>query len=312
MLRDLWRYIRERFALPASLPLSAILWLAAPWHRAGAFSHIMAGCVGVFFALLALRIADDINSLEQDRLRKPERGLCSGAISAAHLRTWVVCLLPCALVLQAFALWPDNAAPASGLLQHSAPNALLITGTVLAYCAYFHYKKRLPLLLRPCCSNLLFLTLPLLGLSATSDATHWPDALWLGLFCWCSAIGHEFAHNVRAANESEAPDGQPLAPDYVDLLGSRGVFWLALGLYLLASIAALALVSRHSLHPVFGWSVALAVIGLAFLFARLWQQPGLARARALYVPGFLFFLLPLLLDLLAAYLTPYLLRYLPL
>ena len=306
MLTDLWRFMRERFPPLLCLPLAALLWLAAPWHRHGGE---LPGTLAVFCALLALRMADDINSLAQDRRTKPQRSLCRGEIGVTHLRIWIGVLLLAAawLLFNPPGIFPGGALrqrladgftmltlappnlyrPAESSPFWAQPEPWLLALGISGYAAYFLCKKRLPVLLRPFVSNVAFMLLPLFAAGPFLTT-----GLLLGLFCWFGAVGHEFAHNVRTAQERVAA----VDADYVDLLGSRGVLLLAASLYLLA-LGCAGLLSWAGLsRGVFIWFVCTPALWLAVLFARLWQRPGLQRAASFYVAGFVFFLLPLLID----------------
>lgn len=326
MLTDLRRYMAQRFPWKTGLLLALILWQAVPWHR---HHDITPGIAAVFCALLALRIADDVNSIGQDRFCHPERLLVQGAISAQHMQRWVgiLCLAALAMVLLWLALRLDVIDGERQLrwtwyhgLRFNQPDLrgdhlatlfglpwwmdlLLLPGLLLWYAAYFRYKADLPLVLRPFVSNGLFLALPLIGCGQ-----YLLMALKLGLFCWLAAAGHEFAHNVRAAEEREFPSAT--APDYVDLLGPLGALALAALLYALAlpcglAYRALAVDSLPAIAEkmqLFRTSMLLCALMLLPLFLLTWVQPCRLHARRFYVPGFVFFLLPLLADLIGDWL----------
>lgn len=321
MLTDLQRYMAQRFPWKTGLMLAVILWQAVPWHRHYAISP---GIGAVFCALLALRIADDLNSIAQDRLTNPERLLVRGAISVLHMRRWaaILALAALAMVLIWLALRLDvidgerqlrwtwylgvrfNQPDLRG--SHLATlfglpwwlDLLLLPGLILWYLGYFRYKADLPLVLRPFFSNWLFLVLPIIGCGQ-----YLLMAIMLGLFCWLAAVGHEYAHNVRAIEERESVPAA--APDYVDSLGPLGTLALAALLYGLAlasglAYRALAVDSAPELAQrtqFFHGSMLLCGLMLVPLFWLAWVQPSRLHARRFYVPGFVFFLLPLLVDL---------------
>jgi hypothetical protein len=140
------------FGGPASLSPPS-LWTAA------------LGWVSTFLGLLCLRIADDLASLENDKVAHPDRGLPSGRINAGNLRTFVA------------------------------------AGTILFYILYFKsFKKRLPLIIRAPWSNAIFAVIPCyVGLLSPNFVT--PQVFLAGVV-WLAAVAHEWAHNVHGPDET--------------------------------------------------------------------------------------------------------------
>ena len=97
-----WRFITERFPLKATLPLTAILAFgpmsSAPFTIADGVTIFTT----LFLTLLAVRMADDLASIDTDRITHPDRGLPSGRINATRLTYAMVAAAMVVVVLNLF------------------------------------------------------------------------------------------------------------------------------------------------------------------------------------------------------------------
>ena len=83
-------FAAERAPAGVVLALSTCL-CAGPWALAGGDALALARSVGVvFLVLIVLRIADDVRSVEHDRIVSPERVLPAGKVGVRALRPTVV------------------------------------------------------------------------------------------------------------------------------------------------------------------------------------------------------------------------------
>ena len=280
---------------PAGVVLALAVSLSAgPWALAEADGTTLLRSVAVLFLVLfVLRIADDLCSLDHDRIAAPERALPSGRIGARPLAVGAALLGAAAVAL-------------------SAPRLTLGLGLLAAYYAvYYALVEWLPVVLRPPLVNAVFLAIPpgvlLLGGGAgTSGAAMVAGvqllgggagagrAVFLGLCFWLSAIGHDYAHEVHAPEEEHSA-----LRTCSLVLGPRVVAGIGLGCYAGGCVAGL-LAARGALGP--GSWPTLFVTGLgacfayvAYLLVRLIARPGRERARRLYVSGVVCFALPSLL-----------------
>jgi hypothetical protein len=103
---------------------------AGPWALAEANGPALLRSVAVvFLVLIVLRIADDLCSLEHDRIASPERALPAGRIGARPLAVGAALLFAAAALL-------------------SAPRLTLGLGLVAAYyAAYYALVERIPVVL---------------------------------------------------------------------------------------------------------------------------------------------------------------------
>ncbi len=262
---------------PISVTLGLALGLCAgPWAMAGGDGTALLRSVAlVFLVLVVLRIADDVRSLDHDRIASPERSLPAGRISMRPLVAGAAVLFAVALLL-------------------SVPRASLALGLLaLYYAGYYALGQQIPVVVRPVLVNVVFLTIPAcVGLVAGD--VRWRGVVMLGLFFWLSAVGHDYAHAVHAAGES--PAGVQTCSQVV---GPRLTAGVGLACYVGGCAAGLLAVrgapALGGWPPLFLLGLAGLLAHVAYLQVRLIAQPSRARARRLYVSGFACFAVPSLL-----------------
>jgi 4-hydroxybenzoate polyprenyltransferase len=270
-------FTAERAPIGVTLGLALGL-CAGPWAMAGGDGAALLRSVAVvFLVLVVLRIADDVRSLDHDRISSPERALPAGRISMRPLVAGAAVLFAAALLL-------------------SVPRLSLALGLLaLYYAGYYALAERIPVVVRPVLVNAVFLAIPAsVGLMGGDVRRH--GLAMLGLFFWLSAVGHDYAHAVHAAGES--PAGVQTCSQVVGPRLTAGV-----GLACYAGGCAAGLLAVRGAPALGGgdWPL-LFLVGLTALFAhvayllvRLIAHPSRARARRLYVSGFACFAIPSLL-----------------
>lgn len=275
--RSLRVFADERAPIGVTLGLALGL-CAGPWAMAGGDgAALLRVVVIVYLVLVVLRIADDVRSLDHDRIASPERSLPAGRISVPALVAGAAVLFAAALLL-------------------SVPRASLALALLaLYYAGYYALAERIPVVVRPVLANAVFLAIPA-SVGLVGGDVRWRGAVTLGLFFWLSAVGHDYAHDVHAAGES--PAGVQTCSQAV---GPRLTAGIGLACYAGGCAAGLLAVRGAPALGGGGWPL-LFLVGLTVLFAyvayllvRLIAQPSRARARRLYVSGFACFAVPSLL-----------------
>ncbi len=275
--RSLRVFTAERAPIGVTLGLALGL-CAGPWAMAGGDGAALLRSVAVvFLVLVVLRIADDVRSLDHDRIASPERSLPAGRISMRPLVAGASVLFAAALLL-------------------SVPRASLALGLLaLYYAGYYALGQQIPVVVRPVLVNAVFLTIPAcVGL--VGGDVRWRGVVMLGLFFWLSAVGHDYAHAVHAAGEGAAG-----VETCSRALGPRRAAGIGLACYAGGCAAGLLAVRGAPALGGGDWPL-LFLVGLTALFAhvaylqvRLIAHPSRARARRLYVSGFACFAVPSLL-----------------
>ena len=272
MTADLIAFIRERFQPKATIPLSLLVF-SAPYAMApGSAIHFLVGTVSTFSALLCLRVADDIASVQTDALHHPQRGLVSGRISSPRLAMVMAALLVGLVLIN---LW-------------SGVRALGLLAMAVFYLLYFGMKTRLHVLVRPLFSNLVFMFVPVYA-ATVDDPAVFRQALFMGLFAWIAAVAHEYGHSVQAAGE-----GPTDAETYSNLLGSRNNAVLAAAGFGIAAMMGVLFWYQAGRPRLFLMVLVMVTFHLGWLSVRLIHNPCKAKAKPFYVFGFTFFLLPYL------------------
>jgi hypothetical protein len=261
------RFVAERFPPRATVPIAGLLYAApASLAHPGPLDATV-GALATALGLLCLRIADDLEDLERDRVLHPGRGLVSGRIDPASLRDANLTLGAMLIVLESSSLW----------------RLVFCLGGLAFYRAWFRWRPRVHVVARPFFSNLVFPAAVLHG----AGLAGWRLALPLALQAWFTAVAHEFAHNVRSAEEES-----PLGPGYARALGARGTVAVSVVLFAAATLAAGVLWVRLGQPRTFLLVLLASSAGLGVFLVRLAFEPGPRQSRSLYRVGILFGLMP--------------------
>jgi 4-hydroxybenzoate polyprenyltransferase len=272
--RELRAFANERYPVVVALPVAICLSLGpyALGDGGGGWIAFARAVTTTYLILFTLRIVDDINSVDEDRITNPARVLPSRRVTTASLVAGAV-----VLSVAAFALSLDR-------------SGLILGALVLYYTGYFHWSRHIPVVLRPWLVNVVFLVIPLQTGLVQGDLLR--PALWmLGVFFWLSAVGHDFAHSVHAEGELHAA-----IQSASRVLGPRNAAIVALTCYAAAFAVGMSLAFGVPAHQPSTSAFLLGMTALSvwvgILLIRLIAVPCAARAKPLYVSGFGFLLVP--------------------
>lgn len=263
MVQGIAVFVRERFPLRVSVPLAVVLSLGSldapmpgPWLE-------LALCV--WLLLFCARASDDLIDRHLDAVHKPERALPSGRVTARALASAAGLAFATALLL----------------LASRSPTAVgAVTACALVLLSFYYARPRIPVVLGPLLVNATFFVVMMLGpLENGLSSRGW----LLAAFVWLSTVGHDFAHSIEG-NPSRGP-GLDMAPLQRARWGAT--FFAA------ASLAG-GLFSALAHDAVFAGLLFATSVWLAVLLWSLMRAPSERIARRIYVPGFLYFLLPML------------------
>ncbi len=264
-----WRFIAERFPLKITLPLTAILALGPMSSASFTFADGLVIFATLFLTLLGVRMADDLASIDMDRITHPDRGLPSGRINSSRLSYSMATIATMVVALNLFG-------------EHFKGTLVLVG----YYGFYFFFIKRIPILIKPFLSNLLFCWIPLYIADTLLDRSSL-EHLILGLFAYGSAIAHEYAHTVH--NEDESP-GQ--LKTYSSLLGPRRSAIISFLMYVAAGTMGFVYWSQAGRPVLFLLILMVTSVQILYLEIRLIRDPVIRYARPFYVAGYGFFLFP--------------------
>jgi len=265
MWDDFRAFMAERCPLPVMLPLAAMLYGAPALLRKPDWSVMVKGGLSTLSALVVLRAVDDLSDLAADRRCHPRRGLVNGRIQPAGLKK--VAVLLCMLIAG---------------LNFVPPGSIYVSIMLGAYMVFYGLKERLSAVWQPFWVNLIFLAIPFY-------AAGWSTAVvYLALFVWLAVVGHDFCHSVHARSEGFQV-GQTLSACW----GPRKAALIGVGAYFVSAAAGAGFWISAGRPLLFCLALTTSALGLAVLGPALIVNPCRARAQAFYVPGFLFFVLPL-------------------
>lgn len=271
MLKDVLTYAKERSPVPFILVLSGVLFASGFTGLELPVVLLAQGWATLFLLLFMIRLSDDICDIPIDSITHPERVLCSGAVSLVRINRFRVLAVVLMLALNI-----------------TQPAALvMVAASIVALAVFFWLKPRLPTLVHVALLNFLLFLFPVYsGLLLEGAIT--PFHLGMGLFIFLGALAHDFSHSLLDIRDIP-PDR--LAP--LNRFNQRRLAWLSLALFLISAACGALLVGPWS-----GWGfagcLALMVVIMLYLQARLIRHPSAETAKPFYIFGFLFFLLPIL------------------
>ncbi|MBW7477204.1 UbiA family prenyltransferase [Paenibacillus oenotherae] len=264
-----WHYVQERYPITVTLPMSTVIAIGVMPVLQVSWQQYAIAVLAVWLGMFLLRAADDLHAIDTDRIKSPHRGLVTGRIAASSIR--YACML--ALLLLALLYIPHR-------------EALAFLGVlVVYYTLLYRISERLPLLLRPFGSNMVFAALPFLAELVYSGQFSAESAGCAG-FVYLAAVAHEYAHNV--GEEKPAP-----LRTYDSIIGSRGTAAIAAALFALSFIFGLWM--SRSIEESYGFAIVLTAHMLVNMYwaVQLIRRPIASSARKFYILGFTFFILPL-------------------
>lgn len=267
---DLWNFIKERFPIRVSLPLVVIICTAPLSHIKISIVNIVLVNITIFLGLLCLRIVDDVMSIDVDRVMHPDRGLPSGKIRLSNLRSFMTVIVLIILIINYF--WGQF----SGI-------AIM----TIYYGLFFKFKYKIPLLIRPFFSNMIFFGIPGYVYYVESSQISYVHML-LGLFIWLTVVAHEFAHSVHGDKENT----QLGILTYSKILGARGSALLSLLFFFMASIVGFIFWFNANKPKLFFIMLLITGFHIGYLEFNLIKEPVQKKANPFYIYGFTFFLLP--------------------
>ncbi len=265
MWHELRLFLAERCPLTVVLPLGAILYGAPALLAEHAGPDMLKGGVSTLCALVMLRAVDDLSDLDHDRRCHPGRGLVSGRIDPTGLKT--------AAVLLGMLVTGLNFVP---------PGSIYVGILLGTYLVFYGLKARLRAAWQPLWVNLIFAAVPFYAAGWSASA------LLLALFVWLAVAGHDYCHSVHARTEGCGVRETPSS-----CWGPRGAALAGVGAYLLSAAAGAGFWIAAGRPHLFSLALAASVVSLVVLGGALIIKPCRIRAQAFYVPGFLFFVLPL-------------------
>ncbi len=261
-------FIEERFHPKVSVLLAVILF-STPFATVTK-NHInyFSGLISAFLIFLALRMADDLTSISEDRITHSKRGLVSGKINIQEL-WWSLTFLLILIFFIAF-------------LNYQISFILIL---LLYYGLFFCLKNHIPIFVSPFLSNFIFLFLPYFATNTLELGVN--KILYLGLFLWTSAIAHEFSHNAYDSAKKTVNIKR-----YSNFIGSRNTAILSLVIFVCSLIFAVLFWNLSKRPVLFICILIPTTFQMLYLYYKLIRFPSQRNAKPFYVFGFAFFLLP--------------------
>ena len=272
MFQDLLVYSKERSPLAFVAVLSLLLFSAGLVRSEIVLFNFVPGWLSMLLFLFLVRLSDDIADIPIDKLTHPDRALCCGRISLLRINLFRFIAVLLLLLIQ----WG------------SMGKTLFILVVVSSYSLFFWAKPKLPILLNVVLLNSSLAVFPIYsGLCLYGDITllH----LGMGIFFWLGGLAHDFSHCIL--DKSALTEG-PLNP--INEIEPSILAWLSLLFFIAAALIGWAMVYFGIAGTAFFVCLLLMTVIILGLETRLILAPSSSTAKPFYVMGFVFFLLPVL------------------
>lgn len=224
--------------------------------------------------LFFIRLSDDICDIPIDQITHPDRLLCSGEISLKEINRFRFSSVIIMLALQIPNL-----------------NALFfLTLTIGLFLLFFKVKPVLPVLLHTTILNFSLFIFPVYtGYLFCGEASS--IHVLIGLFFWLGGLAHDYSHCLI---DSRGQRPESLNP--INRINQHYLAWLSLLLFTSATGVGLYIIVNQWVTP--GFTIGLTLMSATILLFeyKLIKSPNETTAKPFYVGGFIFFLLPALLN----------------
>jgi hypothetical protein len=217
-------------------------------------------------------MADDLADLDKDHQLHPQRGLVKGDIDPIAIKKAII--LATLLLLALNLRWPQ----------------LMYLMLIIAwYWLVYRVRSYFPKYLYPWAINLIFFAIPpfAAGWSAIS--------IWMALFIGLAVVAHDISHSIGSTHMERETTFSHTNPSYARHTALTGAM-----VNLIACLSGIVLWIAMDRPILFIYVLAGTTVWLFFLHIRLIIRPCADNAKAFYVSGFLFFLLPLTASILGS------------
>lgn len=269
MFKDLRCFVRERFSLKITVPLTIILFGAPASLVQLRTIEVVTGGLSTFLALLILRIADDISDISTDAVTSSERGLVCGRIRINKLK---YAAFFCGVLIL--------------VCNYSWPTLFTVTAVTVFYFIFYFVKKNIPYMLHPFFVNVIFPIIPIYA-GVLSGHRIAPSLVLFALFIWTAVIAHDFAHSVHGPEE-----GRTGIQSFSKSMGSKASAMLSSGLFLCSAVLGFLFWYRSNVNLLFPIALTCTSAQIAYQCRDLLRNPVRSTAKKFYISGFLFFLVP--------------------
>jgi hypothetical protein len=149
----------------------------------------------------------------------------------------------------------------------------LTVGLLIFYFFYFLIIKPLKyILLDAYLINVVFFFIPVLAVSDVNDSAIY-SIISMAFFYWSSAIAHDFAHSVESKIKTK-------------------LHWHAVFVYLISFCIGISLAFKIESSVIFLGILTGGFTYICLLLIRLIKWPNEKSAKAFYIAGYLYFLIP--------------------
>ena len=274
----MFQYIKERFPLYIGIPLAAILFVA-PNEGIIVLTKLITGIFSFFIILLSIRFFDDYFDIETDCIKSPKRGLVKGIINANNVIFQLIILFLIVLIIQ-------------GCNWFSIVFILLL---LFWHSLYFLIKKHILVVFHPFIINAVFFVFPAYTALIQNKPITTSTIIW-GTFFFFAVVGHDYGHSINEnlANKKIHDLNTSLNPQKLVLLSTL--------FYVLSFVSGCFIFTLINSNLFLNVLIIMGIF-VSYILIQIWIEPCENNAKKLYVPGFLFFIIPSIVNIIIQYLN---------
>ena len=277
LFSDTILFIKDRFPLYVGIPLATILFVA-PNEGIIVPLKLITGTFSFFIILLSIRFFDDYFDLETDRVKSPNRALVTGIINSNNVIFQLILLFIVVLIIQ----------------YSNRFSIIFILLLLFWYGFYFLIKKRILVVFQPLLINAMFFIFPAFTAIIQNKPITISTIIW-GSFFFFAVVGHDYGHSINEnlANKKLQDLNTYLPPQKLVLLSTL--------FYILSFISGCIIFTLVNSNLFLGILIIMGIL-VSYILSQIWKEPCEKNAKKLYVPGFLFFIIPSIVNIIIQYL----------
>lgn len=274
MFNSVYIYTKERSPLPFTLLLSFVLFASAIQEGPIDIGVFLSGWTSMALFLLFVRLSDDICDIPVDKITHPDRLLCSSTVvltDVNYFRFLSVVIMIGLNVFNVIALY-------------------FLTFAIVFFLIFFRVKPVLPVLVHTTILNFSLFVFPVYaGYLLYGEVTK--AYFIMGMFFWLGGLAHDYSHCLIEVGDQPYETLNP-----INRINPYFLAWLSLIVFIFS--AGLGIYMIVNQWVTIGFTVGLLIMStvIVILEVNLLRLPCEASAKPFYISGFVFFLLPALLN----------------
>ncbi|AJQ97177.1 UbiA family prenyltransferase [Gynuella sunshinyii] len=278
MLKALYLYSKERCPSAILLVISVILSISVLDGPDSVLS-ISALLISATLFLFLIRLSDDICDLPIDRVAHPERLLCRDQTSLRKLKQFRLLTIPVIFFITL---------PAA---EDTLLTAAFLLSVLLMCWLFFLYKPTMPTLVHTLLLNGSLAFFPLHSSLLIKGYIN-SFAMYMAMYFWFGSVAHDLSHSLVDIRQITIDKIKPL-----NRINQNYLAFSSLVFFSASTITGFLLYVLKMVEPAFFYLLLINFSIVLYLEYHLIKKPNQQTAAPFYVFGFIFFLTPVLAEI---------------